>query len=232
MVKATLCLLLLICAFTIPVLLAATWFLQRLRKTGVLSREVFRQTAVQLVASVASGVLVGVVSFWAAYSLYKVQEDQKVSDIRMDSFIKIRNEVGENRLTLEVDMKTEKLLVPLPLKTMAREQGKSQTPIITSNLLDGLKLLYDEIERYNWHVNYMRFMVTEKSLMRDMVSEKVWESTKTANDKLLTKLREFEKLTSRETVRLGQMSRQEYKHVFGVWEEEVNPLAPFQQAKQ
>ena len=231
MIRATLGLLLIVCLFLIPVLIAAVLILNRLRKAGVLSREVFRQTVAQVIAGVVSGALVGIVSFGAAYRLYKVQEDEKVSDIRTDSFIKIKNEVGENRLTLEVDMKTDKLLVPLPLKTMAWEQGKYQTPIRTPQLLDGLKLLYDEIERYNWHVSYMRFMVTEKSLTRDKVPEEAWKSTKTVNDKLLAKLREFEKLTSREAVLLGQMSRQDYKHGFGPWEAQVNPLSAFQQAK-
>lgn len=232
MIRATLHLLLIICIFIIPLLIAAVLILDRLRKKGVLSREVLRQTVTQVIVGVVSGALVAIVSFWSAHDLYKVQEDDKVSGMRMDSFIKMQNEVGENRLTLEVDMKTDKLLVPLPLKTMAWEQGKYQLLIKTPQLLDGLKLLYDEIERYNWHVSYMRFMVTEKSLTVDKVPEEAWKSIKTANDKLLAKLREFEKLTSREAVLLGQMSRQEYERGFGAWEDQMNPLSFFQQAKK
>lgn len=187
----------------------------RLRETGFISNEFFRQT----VPSLFSGALIALISVILAYGLDNLKETNKVNDTRMDSFIKIHNEISENRLTLGQERKQEKPLICLPLKTSAWDMGKNQTPIKTPWLLDGLKLLYDDIERYNWHVEYMRYKVMEKNLSSQNAPEQIWQPIKNILDELYLKLEEFEKLTDRELVILGNISKQQHEKRFGKWDD-------------
>ncbi len=191
------------------------------RERSFVSDEFFRQTLVQILSGVASGILIAIISFGSAYALYRIQEGDKISDARMDSFIKIKDEVSENRLTLGQELKQDRPLVRLPLKTAAWEMGKYQAPIKTPLLLDGLKLLYDLIEKYNWHLSFVHFKVMEKDLTQDKVPEEIWKSEAAIMGELYSKLEEFEKLTSRELVLLGQSSRKQYEERFGPWQDEV-----------
>lgn len=199
------------------IIAAFIWILLHLRETGYISDDFFKQT----VASVLSGALIAWVSFSFAWLLYNVQEDSKAREARMEAFIKIHNEISENRLTLGLDNKAEKPFLMLPLKTTAWDLGKGQIPIRTPQLLDGIKLLYDDIERYNWHVEFIRYKVMEKNLSPENAPEKVWEPTKNMLNGLCSKLEELEKLTLRELVILGQTKKIDYEKRFGKWENDV-----------
>lgn len=185
------------------------WFRNRKK----ISDEFFRQVASQII----SVILASIISFSYVYSLWTMQEEQKVEDIRLDSFIGIANEVSGNRLMMELD----NTFVPSLLETNAWEIGKYKTPIETPFLLDGLKILYIEIDKYNWEMQFIRHKVKVDKLTKEKLPEeakKAWERRKTY---LLDKLREFEKLTARESVILKQTKKEDYIERFGEWKDEV-----------
>ncbi|GEM_PF-2893291 len=179
------------------------------RDTKFVSHDFFRQT----VAAIVSGSFIALVSFFSAYAMYKIEdwhrdakerqrEEERVKDSRMESFLKLMSEVSENRLTLEMEMKTDRHLVANLLKTLAWDNGKYQMPFETPLLLDGLKLLYDAIEKYNWQVEFLRFKVMEQNLTTEKVDENSWKALNVIMTELLARLKEFEKLTVREAVLL------------------------------
>ncbi|MDO8730480.1 MAG: hypothetical protein Q7J69_04770 [Candidatus Omnitrophota bacterium] len=203
--------------------------LLRLRETTFVSGEFFRETMAQIIAGLLIALIASLASFWSAYGLYKLQENDKVASSQADAFIKIKNEVSENRLTLGQELKREKPLVRNLLKTEAWDAGKYQTPIKTPLLLDGLKLLYDLIEKYNWHTNFLRFKVMEQGLTQQGVPETVWKSDAAIMKEVYSKLEEFENLTTRELILLGHGSQSEFEKRFGPWQAQVD-ISFFKQA--
>lgn len=209
---------------------AAILCLLHWRDTRFISQDFFRQT----VAAIVSGSFIALVSFFSAYVMYKIEdrnkdikevrkEEERVKDARMEAFLGIKTEVSENRLTLEMEMKTGRHLIKNPLKTSAWDTGKYKSAIETPLMLDGLKLLYDLIEKYNWQVEFLRFKVMEQNLTT--VDEEVWKSKENVMAELLQNLKDFEKLTTRESVLLGQDSKESFEQRFGEWEEK--PPIPF-----
>lgn len=201
--------------------------LLNIREKGTISDAFFQS----LISQIISGIIIAMVSFLSAYGLWKIQEtrkdknekqaeEQRVTDIRMDSFIKIANEVSENRLTLGQDIKNN-AFVRIPLKTTAWEQGKYQTLVKTDLLLDGLKLLYDDIEKYNWHVRFIQYKVMVDKLTKDKFPDIAKEAQGKIDQDLFDKLEKFENLTSRELVILEQKKKNDHASRFGVWQEKV-----------
>ena len=224
-------------AFIIPisaVVLVAllTLILKYLRDRKYISPEFFRQ----VIASVFSGVVVGLVAstsafnsahiFWkrqekARIAEEKTKEAERVKDIRLDFFISVKNEVSENRLTLGQEVKNN-AFVRLPLKTSAWEKGKHALPIKTENLFDSLKLLYNDIEKYNWQVQFMQYKVMVEKLTTDKVSREAKTAQTAIDTDLLNKLLDLDKLTSRELVLLDQITEEDYTKIFGEWEDSVD----------
>ncbi len=221
MIKIALWLLLIV-----GLLAAAILLLMWARDTKQIDVGLFRQ----LVAGIVTGSFIAVISFGSAYLMHVVDaryreakdkrdEERKVANIRLDSFAKISNEVSENRLTLEQERKREKPLMKLPLKTSAWDSGKYQTPVQTPMLIDGLKLLYDDIEKYNQSVEFINFKVREQNLTLNNATDELWRANKSIMDILFEKLKEFEKLTARELVLLGEKPHEEYEKRFGKFED-------------
>lgn len=201
--------------------------LLNIREKGTISDTFFQS----LISQIISGIIIALVSFSSAYGLWKIQEarkdrkakeaeEQRITDIRMDSFIKIANEVSENRLTLGQDIKNN-AFVRIPLKTTAWEQGKYQTPVKTELLLDGLKLLYDDIEKYNWHVRFIQYKVMAEKLTKDNLPDIAKEAQGKIDQDLFDKLEKFESLTSRELVIIEQKKKDDHVSRFGAWQEKV-----------
>lgn len=205
--KAVLWLLLIVSAFLAGLVLIFT----------LRDKDFFKQTITQII----SGTFIALISFWSAYCLYRIQDNEKAKHIQIDSFIKVTNEISENRPTLERETQREKGLVRLPLKTEAWVTGKYQLPVKTPRLIDSLKLLYDDIEKYNWHVRFLHFKIMEQNLSTEKVPEQVWISLKNIDNKLISKLRELEQLTARELVILKKSSKREYEKHFGNWEDKT-----------
>jgi len=193
--------------------LALNWMLKQGLIAITIGQEIF--------TSVVSGAVTALIAFWAAYGMYKIQEDDKVRDQRLEAFIQIKNEVSENRLTIELEAKKEKPLIRLILNTTAWQLGKNKLPIETEKLLDGLKLLYDDIDRYNWSVGYFRFQVMEKNATSQTIPDSAWKSITAIIAEMVEKLREFEKLTARELVLLKQYDKKLYEERFGAFEHKV-----------
>lgn len=210
--KLSLWILLFICG-TMTIVIAAILGFLNLKES--VTSEILKQIVPQLI----TGLIIAVASFWSAYGLYRIQDEQKVIDSRIDSFIKIHNEVSENRFTLDQENRRDRCLVKLPLKTTAWDTGKNQAPIKTDNLLDGLKLLYNDIERYNWHVEFINFKVREQNLTPTNVPEEIWQSTESIMNNIYKRLEEFEKLTAREMVLLKERTKESFEKRFGPWKD-------------
>lgn len=189
-----------------------------------------------LISQTISGILISLVSFFSAYGLWRIQdskkqatEKQKNLDIQIDSFIRIANEVSENRLRLGLDKKNN-IFVRIPLKTAAWEQGKYQTPIKTPLLIDSLKLLYDDIEKYNLHVGFIQYKVMIDKLTKEQIPNIAKNSQANIDQELYSKLEELENLISRELVTIGKKDRKEHTDRFGEWKENVE-ISYFRQEK-
>lgn len=184
-----------------------------LRHKGILHESFFRQTT----APVISGALIAFLSFSLVNATYQKNEKQRVEDVRLDAFIGIANEVSENRLNLELGIG----FVPSLLYTAAWDLGKYKTPIKTVTLLDGLKILYLEIENYNWEMQFIRYKIKTDQLTEEKLSKDVKEAWSNKKKLLLAKLKEFEKLIVRESVLLGQTKKEDYIKRFGEWQSKI-----------
>ena len=192
-----------------------------LRKPLNLSDDFFRQTI--------SGVLIALLSFWSALAIirYERSQDQKeeaaeeilkAQEGQKLFFIKLHNEISENRITLETEFRDTKHIITLPLRTDAWETGKYGLPLQTPRLQQALKYLYIQIEKYNWQVNYTRHKVFEERLTPSKIPDEAWGRQKEMMNNLYGRLREFEKLMAREAVLISELPKSEYEKDFGALE--------------
>lgn len=199
-----------------------------LRKPWNLQDDFFRQTV--------SGVLIALLSFGATFTISRYErgqdrEERKATEIieaqekQKVFFIKLHNEISENRLTLETEIRDAKHIITLPLRTDAWEAGKYGLPLETPRLQQALKYLYIQIEKYNWQVNYTRHKVFEERLTPSKIPDDAWVRQKDMMNNLYVRLKEFEKLMAREAVLINELSKAEYEKDFGAWE--TCPSTPY-----
>lgn len=211
--------------------------LKRRRDVKYISEQFFRQLVVAIISGIFVLVMASIfnVLFWQLQESIKTEkekqtEEQRIADIKMDAIITIGNEISENRLTLEVDIRSD-TFVRMPLKTAAWENGKNKLPIKTSFLIDSLKMLYNCIEKYNWDMQFLHYKVTTERLIKEKFPKEAKEAWAKIDEGLLDKLKKLEKLTARELVILGYKEKKEYVERFGDWEERTVEI-PFIKEKK
>ena len=200
--------------FAVP---AAFLLLLHFREQGTVTPEFFRQTVANMTAQIVSGCLVAAIAFGAAYLQFRVQQDRKDKETRIDGMLGIALEVSENRLTLGRDMKSGRTFGYLPLKTAYWDQHKYTSEFRTPMLLDGLKVLYDDIQKYNDTISFIRYKMTAQNLTVEKTSEEAWKALENITTEVYSKLEEFERLTFREQVVIGLTGKGQYEKRFGQW---------------
>ncbi|MBI2871235.1 MAG: hypothetical protein HYY14_05940 [Candidatus Omnitrophica bacterium] len=179
-----------------------------------------------ITSQVVGGAIVAFVAFSFSCWLYMRQEDNRLRDERLEAFVRIQNEVSENRMHLDHTIKQGRTLIRKRLYTSAWEAGKYYAAFKTPHLLDGLAILYGYIERYNWNVDFVRFHVMEKGLVKEQLSEEFWKGSEKLMSELVVYLKDFESLTHQEAIRLGVMRREKYDEKrFGEFQD--RPHIPF-----